>query len=56
LDNTYEMAVSSHMSELPGKPVLNINGNSLSGVLSLLNHDNPFSGGSIDDGKVFFQG
>jgi uncharacterized protein len=24
--------------------------------LSLLNHDNPFSGGSIDDGRVAFQG
>lgn len=43
------------MGELPGKAVLNINGNSLSGMLSLLNHDNPFSGESIDDGKVVFK-
>jgi len=43
------------MGELPGKAILNINGNSLSGMLSLLNHDNSFSGESIDDGKIVFK-
>jgi len=43
------MVVSTPMGELLGKAVLNINGNSLSGSLSLLNHDNPFSGELIDD-------
>ena len=28
----------------------------MSGSLSLLNHDNPFSGGSFEDGKVTFKG
>jgi len=37
------------MGELPGKADLNINGNSLSGMLSLLNHDNSFFGEQIDD-------
>jgi hypothetical protein len=53
---TYEVVVSTPMGELPGKAVLNIEGNSLSGRLSLLNHDNLFSGGSIEDGKVSFKG
>jgi hypothetical protein len=56
LDNTYEVVVSSPMGELPGKAVLKIDGNSLSGTLSLLNHANPFSGGSFEDGKVAFKG
>jgi hypothetical protein len=56
LDNTYEIVVSTPMGELPGKAVLNIDGNSLSGMLSLLNHDNPFAGGSIEDGRIAFQG
>jgi len=56
LDHTYEVIVSSPMGELPGKAVLNIDGNSVCGVLSLLNHDNPFSGGTLDAGKVAFQG
>jgi hypothetical protein len=55
-DNTYEVVVSTPMGELPGRAVLNIDGNSLSGTLSLLNHDNEFSGGSIEDGKVTFKG
>jgi uncharacterized protein len=55
-DNTYEVVVSSPMGELPGKAVVNIDGNSLSGMLSLLNHDNPFSGGSFEDGKITFKG
>jgi hypothetical protein len=56
LDHTYAVIVSTPMGELPGKVVLNIAGNSVCGVLSLLNHDNPFSGGSIEAGKVAFQG
>jgi hypothetical protein len=56
LNNTYEVVVSSPMGELPGKAVVHMDGNSLSGSLSLLNHDNPFSGGSIEDGKVAFKG
>lgn len=55
-DNTYEVIISTPMGELPGKAFLNIEGNSLSGRLSLLNHDNLFSGGSIEDGKVSFKG
>lgn len=56
LDNTYEVVVLTPMGELPGTAVLNIDGNSLSGKLSLLNHDNPFSGGSFENGKVSFKG
>jgi hypothetical protein len=56
MNQTYEVVVSTPMGELPGKAVVNIDGNSVSGVLSLLNHDNPFSGGSIEDGKVAFRG
>ena len=56
LDHTYAVIVSTPMGELPGKVVLNIAGNSVCGMLSLLNHDNPFSGGSIEDGKVAFKG
>lgn len=56
LNNAYEVVVSTPMGELPGQAVLNIDGSALSGTLSLLNHDNPFSGGSIDDGRVAFQG
>jgi len=56
LDNTYEVVVSTPMGELPGKAVVNIDGNSLSGMLSLLKHDNPFSGGSIENGKITFKG
>jgi predicted TIM-barrel fold metal-dependent hydrolase len=55
-DNTYEVIVATPMGELPGQAVLIIEGNSLSGTLSLLNHDNPFSGGSLEDGKVTFDG
>ncbi|HNB52093.1 MAG TPA: amidohydrolase family protein [Anaerolineales bacterium] len=55
-DNTYDVVVSSPMGDLPGKAVLKIDGNSLSGTLSLLNHANPFSGGSFEDGKVVFKG
>jgi len=56
LDNTYELVVSTPMGDLPGKAVLSIDGNSLSGMLSLLKHDNSFSGGSIEDGKIAFRG
>jgi hypothetical protein len=56
MNQTYEVVVSTPMGELPGKAVVNIDGNSVCGVLSLLNHDNPFSGGSIEDGKVAFRG
>ncbi len=55
-DKTYEIIVSTPMGDLPGKAVLNIDGNSLSGMLSLLNHDNPFSDGSIENGNVSFKG
>ena len=56
MDSTYEVLVSTPMGELPGKVRLNIDGTNLSGVLSLLNNDNPFSGGTIEDGKVAFSG
>ena len=56
LDNTYDVVVATPMGELPGKAVLNIDGNSLSGMLSHLNHNNPFSGGSIEAGKTAFKG
>jgi hypothetical protein len=56
LDNTYDVTISTPMGELPGKAIVNIEGNSLSGMLSLFNHDNPFSGGSIENGKVSFKG
>ncbi len=52
----YEVFVSTPMGELPGKVRLDIDGKSVCGVLSLLNHDNPFSGGTIEDGKVAFKG
>lgn len=55
-DLSYEVLVSSPMGEFPGKVRLNIEGTALSGVLSLLNNDNPFSGGIITDGKVAFSG
>ncbi len=45
MDHTYEVMVSTPMGDLPGKAVLNIAGNALNGMLSLLDHDNPFSGG-----------
>ncbi len=54
--NTFDVMVSTPMGELPGRAVLNINGSSLSGMLSLLNHNNSFSGGSIEDGKLAFMG
>lgn len=55
-DSTYEVWVLTPMGELPGKVRINIAGTDLSGVLSLLNHDNPFGGGTIEDGKVAFSG
>ncbi len=54
--NAYDVVVTTPMGELTGKTVLNIAGNSLSGVLSLFNHDNTFSGGSVENGKVAFKG
>ncbi|MFZ6028161.1 MAG: amidohydrolase family protein [Chloroflexota bacterium] len=56
LDSVYDVVISTPMGELPGKAVMNVDGNSLSGSLFLLNHDNPFSGGSSEDGKVTFKG
>ncbi len=56
LNHTFDVVVSSPMGELPGKVVVNVDGTALSGNLSLLNHDNPFSGGSFKDGKVAFKG
>jgi predicted TIM-barrel fold metal-dependent hydrolase len=56
MDSTYEVLVSTPMGEFPGKVSLNIDGNNLSGVLSLLNNDNKFNDGTIEDGKVTFSG
>lgn len=56
MDSTYEVLLSTPMGEIPGKVRLNINGTALSGVFSFLNHDNPFSGGTCEDGKVAFSG
>ncbi len=56
LDSALEIIVSSPMGDLPGKVRLNIEETTLSGVLSLLNNDNTFSGGTIIDGKVSFSG
>lgn len=56
IDSTYEVLVSSPMGELPGKVRINIDGTSLSGVMSLLNNDNPFTGGTIENGRVTFSG
>ncbi len=56
MDSTYEVLVSTPMGEIPGKVSLNIDGTALSGVLSLINNDNPFSGGTIEDGRVAFSG
>jgi hypothetical protein len=52
----YEVLVSTPMGELPGKALLTLEGGSLSGVFSLLGHDNAFSGGTMQDGKVAFSG
>ncbi|RCX14357.1 hypothetical protein DFR58_11581 [Anaerobacterium chartisolvens] len=56
MQSAYEVLVSTPMGELPGKVSLNIDGTALSGVLSLINNDNPFSGGTIEDGRVAFSG
>jgi len=56
LDNIYEVIVSTPMGEVPGKAVLNVDGTSLSGVLSLMKNENAFSGGTIEDGKISFKG
>lgn len=56
MNATYEVIVSSPMGELPGKVSLNIDGTALSGVLFLINNDNPFSGGTIEDGRLAFLG
>jgi len=56
MDSTYEVLISTPIGELPGKVRLNIDGTNLSGVLSLLNNDNMFNGGTIEDGKVTFSG
>lgn len=55
MDSTYEVLVSSPMGELPGKAVLDVDGKSLRGVLTLLGHDNPFKG-TIEDGNLAFAG
>lgn len=44
------------MGEFPGKVRINIDGTSISGVMSILNNDNPFSGGMIKDGNIAFSG
>lgn len=56
MDSTYEVLLSTPMGELPGKVQLHIVGSDLSGVFSLMNHDNPFSGGTYKDGKGAFTG
>lgn len=56
LDSTHEILVATPMGELQGKVCLNIDGTALNGVLSLMNNDNTFSGGSINDGRVAFAG
>jgi hypothetical protein len=56
MDSTNEILVSTPMGELPGKVRLNIDGTNLSGVLSFLNNDNMFNGGTIENGKVTFSG
>lgn len=56
MNSTHEVLISTPMGELPGKVRLNINGTNLSGVLSLLNSDNMFNDGTIEDGKVTFAG
>lgn len=55
-NSIYEVLVSTPMGELPGKVQINIDGTVLSGVMTLLNHDNPFSGGNIQDGNIAFSG
>jgi predicted TIM-barrel fold metal-dependent hydrolase len=52
----YEVLVSTPMGELQGRVSFKIDGTALSGVLSLMNNDNPFSGGTLEDGKIAFSG
>ncbi len=55
--NVYEVVVSTPMGDMPGKAVVNSEGTSLSGMLSLMGHDNPFTDGTIDEGgNISFQG
>lgn len=56
MDLTYEVTVTTPMGVLPGKVSLNIEGTALSGVLCLLNNDNPFNGGTIEAGRLAFTG
>ena len=57
MENEYEVSISTPMGEMPGKIVLNVEGASLSGIISFMKNDNVFSGGSIDaDGNIAFKG
>lgn len=44
------------MGEQPGKIRFVIDGTTLSGVLTILDKDNAFSGGTIDNGGLSFSG
>ena len=48
-DNAFDIVVSSPMGDLDGKVVLKIEGEKLSGTLSLLGKDNLFTNGTIND-------
>lgn len=56
MDSVYEVIASTPMGELAGKVALKIDGTDLSGVLSLGNHDNNFTGGTIENDKMTFSG
>jgi predicted TIM-barrel fold metal-dependent hydrolase len=56
MDSIYEVIISTPMGNFPGKAILNIDGTALSGILSIMNNDNKFTGGKIEDGKVTFSG
>jgi uncharacterized protein len=55
--NEYEVMISTPMGDMPGKVILNIDGTTLSGVISFMKNDNAFLGGTIDaEGNVAFKG
>jgi hypothetical protein len=54
---TYDVVVSTPMGKVDGKAVLNVEGTTLSGTLSLLGQDNAFTNGVIDaDGNIKVEG
>ncbi len=55
--NQYDVSIATPMGAMDGKVTLNVDGSNLSGTIFFMNHENAFSGGSMDEaGKFSFAG